>query len=147
MQATKKGIGRYEVITSQGDVETIETKALYIPNLGCRLFSPQAYFREQQNPEYNCSFDYKKLKINLGDRKTILTQFEDGTYLPVIPAFESALKTANMLACSGWVTDEENQNLSKLQKWLLSPWSNGAFQQLGSGLEPVAQGCLGRESA
>jgi hypothetical protein len=38
---THSGSVRYEVIDTQGNVQELKTNALYIPDLKCRLFSPQ----------------------------------------------------------------------------------------------------------
>ena len=41
LKATKEGIMRFEVITEKGDVVTVRTRGMYLPDLKCRLFSPQ----------------------------------------------------------------------------------------------------------
>ena len=46
---THSGPVIYEVIDTQGKVKELNTNALYIPDLKCRLFSPQSYIQEKGN--------------------------------------------------------------------------------------------------
>jgi hypothetical protein len=41
----QQGRVRYEILTDDGNVHPLETTAYYIPELPCRLFSPQAHFQ------------------------------------------------------------------------------------------------------
>jgi hypothetical protein len=42
----QEGKVRYEIIDDKGNVQELVAEAYHIPQLGCRLFSPQAYFRQ-----------------------------------------------------------------------------------------------------
>jgi hypothetical protein len=47
LQIRQKGRVKYELLTDAGDVHVLETTAYFMPDLPCRLFSPQAHFQEQ----------------------------------------------------------------------------------------------------
>ena len=51
LKATHTGIVRYEVLNQQGSVSVLEAKAYYVPDLTCRLLSPQDYMRQQREQE------------------------------------------------------------------------------------------------
>ena len=42
----EEGVMRFEVIDDKGELQVIEAEAYLIPGLQCRLFSPQAYFKQ-----------------------------------------------------------------------------------------------------
>jgi hypothetical protein len=66
---TQEGKVRYEVVDDKGDIQVIIATAYYIPDLGCRLFSPQAYFRELiengDDPDDTCEMQVKHDKTKL----------------------------------------------------------------------------------
>ena len=119
LKASKEGIMRFEVITEKGDVVTVRTRGMYLPDLHCRLFSPQAYFKEHNNPDIYAKFNHKGIEFSLGNGNIVSTCYHELTHLPVIAGFTSALTTAKLMSMSGWVTDEHNRNLIMLQKYLL----------------------------
>ena len=43
LKATHKGNIRFEVVTDDGNIEVLRMEGYYMPDLKCRLFSPQAY--------------------------------------------------------------------------------------------------------
>lgn len=121
----EKGTVRYEIIDDDGEVQEILVEAFHIPKLGCRLFSPQAYFRQLQNegidPDGKSQMvvTYDKAKLTLANNSTISLYYDPVTHLPRMKAFKCALSSATALAMNGCVTDETNQNLSPQQKILL----------------------------
>ena len=59
------------------------------------------------------------MKIKFQDNNTITVPYNKETHLPVLPAFRNTIDTAKSLALTGLVTDESNQNLTFLRKWIL----------------------------
>jgi hypothetical protein len=121
----QKGRVRFELLTDDGEVHVLETTAYLMPELPCRLFSPQAHFQEQ----YRTGFDPREsanlaLQRNRGvitwenGSKTTLS-FCETTHLPRLRVYRNALDSGKALALKGCVTDEVNQNLSAKQKLLL----------------------------
>jgi hypothetical protein len=53
------GVGtvEWEIRDAVGEVQTIRTKALYVPSAEVRLFSPQVYLKEHKKGELVCQFD------------------------------------------------------------------------------------------
>jgi hypothetical protein len=47
LQIRQIGRVRYELLTDNGNVHTLETTAYFMPELPKHLFSPQAHFQEQ----------------------------------------------------------------------------------------------------
>lgn len=45
IEIKRKGRLHYELLDDAGELQTIETDGYYMPELQCRLFSPQAYFK------------------------------------------------------------------------------------------------------
>ena len=121
----QEGKVRYEIIDDDGEVQEIQVDAFYIPKLGCRLFSPQAYFRQLYNdsidPEGACQMIVKhdKSVLELANSSRISLHYDDATHLPRVKAYMSAVSSATALAMNGCVTEEANQNLSPQQKILL----------------------------
>ena len=121
LHATHKGLLRYEVITDNGELEVIEAKGYYMPELHCRLFSPQVYFQQliEKGLGKGClGIEYDKSTLEFPSGKKLTVGYESTVKLPVMHAFDSALETAEALAM-GCVTAESNQNITRLQKVLL----------------------------
>jgi hypothetical protein len=121
----QKGRVKYEVLTDDSDVHVIETSAYYMPDLPCRLFSPQSHFQELFiNGKDNHEKSGFTIKRNRGvltwetGRETTIELCET-THLPQIRVFRNALESAKALALKGCVTDEVNQNLTGAQKLAL----------------------------
>jgi hypothetical protein len=121
----KQGKVRYEIVDDRGSVQELIVDAYHIPGLGCRLFSPQDYFRQQKedghDPEDVCSMVVKQDKsvIKLANDSQISIYYDSVTHLPRVRAYKFALQSATALALNGCVTEESNQNLSPQQKILL----------------------------
>jgi hypothetical protein len=96
-----------------------------IPNLRCRLFSPQAYFwqlkQDGTDPEEKCCMlvKHNKTILSLANGAQVSVYYDDHTHLPRIHAYKHAVTSANMLSLQGCVTEEINQNLTPQQKILL----------------------------
>lgn len=121
----QEGRVRYEVVDDSGGVQVIETTAYYIPELRCRLFSPQAYFAQLHEE----GLDHSEMaQMSVKRTKSIITwphgaqmtiQYDRNTHLPQVRAYKAAVHTAAALALKGNVDDETNQNLTSAQKTLL----------------------------
>lgn len=126
---TKKGTVHYEFMSDNGTKEIIEDESYYMPEMGCRLFSPQAYLQSlgmQSDTPDNCNMivyhDRAILSLKSGNKVTI--PLHPRSQLPVLAVtidLDSDVKKVK--AYKGSVTDEVNQNLSVLQKHLLK-WHN-----------------------
>ena len=116
---------RYELVDDKGIIQEIIADAYLIPGLGCRLFSPQAYFRQQfhngQDPDEQCHLHvtHNKSVLVLSNESHVSVYYDKMTHLPRLQAYSNALNSANALATVGCVTDETNQNLTVQQKTLL----------------------------
>jgi hypothetical protein len=121
----QQGRVRYEVLTDDGDVHALETAAYFMPELPCRLFSPQAHFTElfqaglDPRESANLTLTRQRGIITWEDRSETTLSFCDTTHLPRIRVYHNALNSAKALALKGCVTDEVNQNLTAKQKLLL----------------------------
>ena len=111
----QKGTVRYEIVDDEGEIQEILVEAYYIPKLGCRSFSPQAYFRQLQeediDPDGNCQLivKYDKATIQLANSSIISLYYDQLTHLPRVKAYKSALSSATAIAMNGCVTEEANQ--------------------------------------
>ena len=116
---------RYEVLDDAGEVQVLEMEAYLIPELKCRLFSPQAYLRalvlEGDDPKEKAEFSTKwnRAVFTWPNDAKLTVRYDNNTYLPIIRVYKDALNTASALALKGCVTEETNQNLTFAQKLLL----------------------------
>ena len=127
LSANQHGLARFEVFDDDGKICVLEQTMLYMPELKCRLWSPQFYFEAMskngggeelsggQEPHLSTYWNRSVLHL---PKHTITMPHHHATRLPIIPGFKDALSTCKTLAMSS-VTDEINQNLSTLQKMLL----------------------------
>jgi hypothetical protein len=121
----QQGRVRYEVLTDNGDVHVLETTAYFMPELPCRLFSPQAHFQSQfrdgKDPRESANLALRRnrgvITWETGSMTTL--SFCETTHLPRLRVYRQALDSAKALALKGCVTDEVNQNLTAKQKLLL----------------------------
>jgi hypothetical protein len=122
LQVKQKGRVRYELLTDDGEIHVLETTAYYMPDLRCRLFSPQAHFQELfqsgQDPNERSGITIKRNRgtINWANRMSTTLDFCENTFLPRLRVYKNALDSAKDLALKGCVTDEVNQNLTQIQK-------------------------------
>ena len=117
------------MINDAGELSILETKGYYLPGLQLRLFSPQAYLKEQQGGKYTLEWDKSYLQLKNGEKITI--GYHSRTSLPILRGFTNAMKTAKSLDLEG-LTDSGNNNLTSLQKLLLlwhTKWGHLAFQR------------------
>ena len=123
--ATHKGLVHYEVVTDCGDKEVIEDWGYLMPALPCRLFSPQGYLRTLgavlDDPDQSylmLRHNRAELVLKGGNRITVL--YDPTTHLPILSVYSDVQKAASALkSFKGGVIDEDNQNLSTMQKELL----------------------------
>jgi hypothetical protein len=121
----QKGRVGYELLTDEGDVHVLETTAYYMPELPCRLFSPQAHFQElyqsglDPRERSHLSIRRKTGTITWGNSSTTALQYCENTHLPRLRVYRNAMDNAKALALKGCVTDEVNQNLTSTQKLAL----------------------------
>jgi hypothetical protein len=114
-----------------GTIKIIETRAYYIPHAGVRLFSPQVYFQEQQAGSYLTSTN---TVVTTAYGCVLTLGYQLGSNLPMVPppvvcalsrvnhsrvnlSFEDI--SSDSVACSLWLVDKENQNISAPEKELL----------------------------
>jgi hypothetical protein len=115
----------YELLTDDGKVHVLDTTAYYMPELPCRLFSPQAHFRELvvlgNDPNAKAAFTVKhhQALVTWETSKTTTLNHCEFTHLPRLRVYSAALNSAKALALKGCVTDEINQNLTNIQKLAL----------------------------
>ena len=113
------------MLDDKGELQAIEADAYYIPGLKCRLFSPQAYFKQLHtagdDPEETSELKVKHNKSVMvwPNHAQMMIQYDTQTHLPRVRAYKDAVQTAGALALSGCVADETNQNLTSAQKLLL----------------------------
>ena len=122
MEATHGGLLRYEFVMDDGTLGKFEGYGLYLPNMTCRLFSPQAYLSayhaQHKRRAGTFSVDFNNTKFLRADGKVVTIPYDKVTRLPILQAFHSAEGVAESLALN-CVTSEVNQNLTYLQKVLL----------------------------
>jgi hypothetical protein len=122
----QKGRVRYELLTDDGEVHVLDTTAYFTPELPCRLFSPQAHFRELvasgRDPSTKATFSIKhhqEAAVTWETSKTTTLNHCEYTHLPRLHVYRDALNSAKALALKGCVTDEVDQNLTSIQKLAL----------------------------
>jgi hypothetical protein len=90
----QQGRVKYELLTDDGDIHVLETTAYYMPELPCRLFSPQAHFQELftsgQDPRERSGFAIKRNRgvITWANDMTTTLDFCENTFLPRLVCFE-----------------------------------------------------------
>ena len=52
LEATHRGICRFEVITDDGSIAVMNIEAVYAKDLGATLLSPQEYFSHRPSPDF-----------------------------------------------------------------------------------------------
>lgn len=116
-----------KLMCDDGDKEVIKDSGLYMPGLSFRLISPQALLKTMveesgQSGEvfYLVGHDRSILKLKSGKQVTVM--YDPDTNLPVLNAYSDLEKAERALKgyTEGGVTDEDNQNLTVMQKALLN---------------------------
>jgi hypothetical protein len=128
--AYQQGRLRFEVLNDAGGVTTLECDGFYLPELQIRLFSPQIYFKqeEQKGGKYVLEWDKSYFELVNGDRITI--GYHQHTSLPVIRGFHNVLATAQSLALEG-IMEHTPSNLTSLQQRLFlwhTKWGHLGWQ-------------------
>ncbi len=132
LSATHQGLSRLETFDDDGKLTIVEHTALYVPGLKCRLFSPQSYLQElhfkggggkktgvENGVTRMMKVFWDRTILPTADGKgTITFPHDKVTRLPRLSCFKNALAASKTLALAS-VTDESNQNLTRLQKTLL----------------------------
>jgi hypothetical protein len=119
------GMGKvtWEVQDLYGVTRTITTMAYYVPAANIRLFSPKAYFDEQNGGSYH--MEKGMTTLTLGDGTPLTFLYQPGRKLPMMlisshfnnPTTKIGVtfEDTNMLA-NLTVADEVNQNLTAAKK-------------------------------
>jgi hypothetical protein len=119
-----QGMVDWETIDNFGNVVTFTTLALYHQQLPGRLFSPQAYLREQSelrghsmNLEDHMGAFANRAEWHM-DGKVLFTMNYDASYLPRVTFFRKDQARATLSAMQS-VLHQSNQNLSPMSKvWM-----------------------------
>ena len=124
-EATLKVNIHFEVINNEGKVSVLEGTGIFIPEIKCRLLSPQDRFMELhilENTEgpFNVTWDKSILKIS--DQVPIIINYEQKTHFTMLHAYKSIYSTEEYLAMTGYVTSDKNHKLTHLRNILL-PWN------------------------
>ena len=119
-----KGEGRvsWEVITQDGAIKRLETRAYYIPGLTQRLFSPQDFLHDNVLEQGGCLHVFHShMELDFADGTRLCQNYDPVSRLPIVAAFHDANAAAKdvLQSCQGTVFQEENSNLSRAQKALL----------------------------
>ena len=120
LKATHEGTIKLEIITNRGDVAPLCFKALYVPDMNCRLLSPQSFI-DEKGPSAGAKFrmKYGMCTFSLQRNTSVHVKYDAQTRLPVLRCFRNVIDSAQTLALSGYLYDETNQNLSWIRKCLL----------------------------
>ena len=114
------GTIQWTIIDDDGKPQQLRTKGLYVPAMKFRLFSPQAYVKEQHS---NCDgFSLNKEAASLswnGGTSKFTIKYDRTTSLPVFRAYRDLIQSAERVAATLTVMDTLNHNLSPGQKDLL----------------------------
>ena len=113
-----QGIGTVEWIFRAGKQNiAIKTKYYYVPGFKARLISPQSLFNKKQGVigKFTCLEDNAYLQFN--DLPKLIIEYDAKSRLPISTARnETTTASPQINRC---VTDDENNNLSPTQKYLL----------------------------
>ena len=117
-QVTQGGIVRHELLTTEGNVAVIHTLAHHNPDMNFRLFSPQAFFKENKSQNHCLKVTHDKACLEIHDTGTVEFQIDHSTFMPLMPAFHSATKAADALLNANSL---EADNMTAVQQ-LLHQW-------------------------
>ena len=116
----KTGLMRWQVITNSGRVKTFEHQGYFLPGLGTRLLSPQVALEDPKSDlEQFAMLRGRKAKFTWKGGDTMTLTCDPQTRLYTLTCFHDVLYAAEVLAMSGFVDGEKNQNLTASQKLLL----------------------------
>jgi hypothetical protein len=123
------GTIQWTVIDDDGKPHQIQTIGLYVPAMKFRLFSPQAYVKEQNSncDGFSLNKDTASLSLN-GSKSKCTIKYDATTALLVFGSYQDLIQSAEMVAANLTINmDTLNHNLSPGQKdqvaslsW--SPW-------------------------
>jgi hypothetical protein len=118
------GMVHWETVDAHGNILEFKTMAFYHPDLPGRLFSPQAYLREQSllhdrhyklEDHFSVYADRAEWHI---DGQRVLTLNYDSSYLPRMILFHKGKAKTTLLGMQA-VVSKSNANLTPLQRiWL-----------------------------
>jgi hypothetical protein len=116
--AKYSGIIRWETLGDDGSIIQFRTHGLLVPELDCRLFSPQTYLHGNEDlglPKITS----EQLAITCDgmnwqkDGKTVMQiKYDSRTFLPRLAVFHAGTGESTLACMAGCVTRETNQNLS-----------------------------------
>jgi len=107
----------FQVVLDDGEVHTVCTRGYLVPDLKCRLFSPQGFLSDFESGEYLVRRNESVFRFGNGQNMTV--PYHRQTRLPIFRAYKNALDSAKALALKGCITEETNQNLTAAAKLLL----------------------------
>jgi hypothetical protein len=119
MHIAQEGQVKYEIVDDTGKVQEIIVDAYLIPQLRCRLFSPQAYFQQQfrsgHNPDEVCSMVVKhdKTVVTLANDSKIAAHYDKQTFLPRIHARGKRTSQFSYVGLSGVRSNPEIERRTK----------------------------------
>ena len=90
-----------------------------MPNLKCRLLSPQSYIEHLGCTRAKFSCMLHRGEFTWGNGVSLPIPYDKNTFLPTLRGYTDAISTATTLGLSGCVTEEVNQNLTAKAKLLL----------------------------
>ena len=125
LAATHEGLLHYEFLSDNGNKEILEDQGYLMPELPCRLFSPQSYMGniavELDDPDtINMTIYHNRALLQLKSGNKVTIPYDPSTHLPVMSTYSDLEGEAKKLSgYKGCLTDETNQNLTEPQKTLL----------------------------
>jgi len=118
-----KGQGdiKFQVVMDSGTVKEITTQAYWIPEMKCRLFSPQSFFDDNEG---HSTGDYRFVveggsscfKFGEGLDNQLTLEMDSKTKLHQFKAYNSVLTEENAQILKACVEDNSNKNLTLSQK-------------------------------
>jgi len=96
-----KGEGdiKFQVVMDTGIVKEVTTQAYWIPDMKCRLFSPQSFFQDHEGEHGDYKFvvetDSSCFKFGEGLDNQLTLQMDPQTKLHQFKAYNSVLTTVN----------------------------------------------------
>jgi len=118
-----KGQGeiKVQVVMDSRAVKEIATQAYWIPDMKCRLFSPQSFFQDGERGsdrgyQFMVGRDSSCFKFGEGLENQLTLQMDPQTKLHQFKAYKSMLTATNAHILKACVEDDDNKNLSRSQK-------------------------------
>jgi len=112
---------KVQVVMDSGAIKEIATQAYWIPEMKCRLFSPQSFFQDGKGGsnsgyQFVVERDSSCFKFGEGLDNQLTLQMDPQTKLHQFKAYKSILTITNAHILQACVEDDDNKNLSRSQK-------------------------------